>query len=71
MSKFVSIYLQVIRRQSLKDEIPVTELPQLVQQDLSRQAEQMATIQRLKQKDSAAAKLRLEALRKQLEAKNT
>ena len=68
MSKFVSIYQTAIRKKTLRDEIPVMELPRGIQEELRISEQQQAVIDRFKLRDRETALARLRSLQKQLSA---
>lgn len=67
MSNFVDIYLSIVKRSTLKDEIVVEELPKEIQEELKGKEEHLATLLRLKKKDDKKAKVLLERLKKRIE----
>lgn len=71
MSKFVSIYQEVIRRRTLRDDITVVdvrpaEVPILIQQELANTKSHREALLAIRQRDTQSAKERLDKIRQQI-----
>ena len=69
MSKFVSIYQEVVRRRSLRDDIPVSELPKTVREEIVVQENHKEVISKMRKNDTEIAKQRLLKIMEQLKKK--
>lgn len=69
MSKFESIYQQVVQKQKLRDEIPsieVNNLPISVREDIEAEKKNKELLQRLRKSDNSQALERLNMITRQL-----
>lgn len=75
MTKFVNIYQRVIKQRTLRDDIPAVEnsiqMQELLRITAKEDSHRKALLQKMRDRDNQAAKLRLEKLRTQLLRKDS